>query len=60
MSMKKTLEALIKKLRLYAKKADTLKGEDGYDVKRLERIKENCLTLTELAPQTFEQALQLG
>ncbi len=59
MSMKKTLEALIKKLRLYADKADALKGEDGYDGKRLERIKENCITLTELAPQTFEQALQL-
>ena len=58
-SMKKTLEALIQKLRLYAGKANALKGAEGYDEGRLSRIANNCLALTKGAPQSFEQGLQL-
>ena len=59
LSMRKALEALISKLSLYAAKAEALKGGDGYDGARLDRIKENCEALTKHAPETFEQGLQL-
>ena len=58
-SMKKTLTALCEKLKAYADKADSLCGVEGYDSKRLNRIKNNCLTLIKSAPQSFEQGLQL-
>ena len=59
LSMKKTLDAFCSKLQAYADKAEALYNVDGYDKKRLEKIRNNCLTLINSAPQTFEQGLQL-
>lgn len=58
-AMKITLIAFCEKLRAYADKAESLKSEEDYDIKRLDKIKDNCLSLTDRAPQTFEQGLQL-
>ena len=58
-SMKATLTALIIKLHLYAKKARSLIGEEGYDDNNLRFIANNCEALTAGAPQTFAQGLQL-
>ena len=58
-SMKKTLLALCEKLRAYADKAESLCGSEGYDKNRLIKIKDNCKTLINSAPQSFDQGLQL-
>ena len=58
-SMKKTLCAFCDKLQAYADKAKELYNTEGYDKERLQKIRENCLTLINSAPQTFEQGLQL-
>ena len=58
-SMKKTLCAFCDKLQTYADKAKELYNTEGYDKERLQKIRENCITLINSAPQTFEQGLQL-
>jgi formate C-acetyltransferase len=58
-SMKETLCAFCDKLQLYADKAEELFNAEGYEKSRLQKIRENCITLINSAPQTFEQGLQL-
>ena len=70
-SMALALEGLTGRLRAYADKASKLAKENAaekaegidqngsYDAERLRFIEENCRALTEKAPETFAQGLQL-
>lgn len=57
--METTLKALSERLRRHAEKALSLIGTEGYDREKLEFIAKNCTALTERAPQTFAEGLQL-
>lgn len=58
-AMKCTLEAFRDMILGYARRAEELCTEDGYDSGRLAKISANCRALAERAPQSFEEALQL-
>ena len=58
-SMEKTVRALSKRLSNYADAAHSLIGKDGYDTEKLSFIENNCRALTERAPATFAEGLQL-
>ncbi|MBR6727640.1 MAG: hypothetical protein IKM08_05565 [Clostridia bacterium] len=58
-AMAHTLQALQAMLRAYAKKANTLMGIAGYDNTHLAAIAQNCLAVSEDAPKTFAEGLQL-
>ncbi len=58
-AMKRTMTAFRDMILSYARRAEELVGEDGYDADRLTKISENCRALGERAPQSFEEALQL-
>lgn len=58
-AMKRTLEAFRGMLQGYARRAEALSSQDGYDREILMRISENCTALTKRAPNSFEEALQL-
>lgn len=58
-SMERTLHAMIKMMSNYADKALSLIGTDGYCEEALRFIADNSRALTERAPETFAEALQL-
>ena len=58
-AMKTALEGFSQMIGNYAAAARRLIGTDGYDDARLTFIAENCEALTERAPETFAEALQL-
>ncbi len=57
--MKRTLEALLGRLKKYAEKARSLIGRGDYDDEKLAFAAENCEALLLGAPKTFAQGLQL-
>lgn len=58
-SMRIALTGLCDRLAAYADAARALLGTEGYDSGRLSAIRDNCRALTERAPETFAEALQL-
>lgn len=58
-AMRKTLEGFAAMIAKYAQAARRLIGSEGYDDERLTFIAGNCEALTERAPETFAEALQL-
>lgn len=57
--MTMALEGLRNLAANYAAKADSLIGTEGYSEENLVFIRDNCTALTQHAPETFAQALQL-
>jgi len=58
-AMRITVEALKKRLLLYARRCEELTTDPEYDLSRLDFIAKNCAALAEDRPQTFAQGLQL-
>lgn len=58
-AMERAMTGLQGRLTKYAAHCAALEGKPGYDREKLRFIAENCRALTESAPQTFAQALQL-
>ena len=58
-SMAIALEGLRGRLTAYAKAAEEMIGAEGYTDETLCQIKENCTALTNRAPASFPEALQL-
>lgn len=58
-SMKIALEGFLEQIRHYAEAAEQCKSNPLYNAERLDFIAKNCYALTEGAPKTFAQALQL-
>ncbi len=58
-AMKATLLAFRQMIQNYAEAAEGCKGKEGYDSTRLDFITKNCRRISEGAPKTFAEALQL-
>ncbi len=58
-AMRTTLKGLSARLRATAERAEALLGTDGYSRDRLVAIAQSCRALTERAPASFAEALQL-
>ncbi len=57
--MKKTLLALQNMILQYAQKAAELQSQEGYDIQKLDFIRQNCMHIATKVPDSFAQALQL-
>ncbi len=58
-TMEIALTAFKTRLSRYAEKAEELLGTEGYDDSRLTAIRDACRALTERAPESFLEAIQL-